>query len=86
MLVACNRRESEKESENGRKILRTRNGQKSKKEQGKGDTISLKSTWRINEREQEKIRFSDERRRMEREAAKEIRRCTNEDEQEGEGK
>ena len=55
MLLACNRRESEKESENGGKILRTRNGQKSKKEQGKGDTISLKSNWRINEREQEKI-------------------------------
>ena len=36
-------------------MLLTSNGQKSKKEQGKGDTISLKSNWRMNEREQEKI-------------------------------
>ena len=28
---------------------------KSKKEKGKGDKISLKSKWRMNEREQEKI-------------------------------
>ena len=28
---------------------------KSKKKKGKGDKISLKSNWRMNEREQEKI-------------------------------
>ena len=31
------------------------NGRKRKEEKGKGDKISLKSNWRMNEREQEKI-------------------------------
>ena len=33
----------------------TSNKGKSKKEKGQGDKISLKSNWRMNEREQEKI-------------------------------
>ena len=33
----------------------TSNEGKSKKEKGKGDNMSLKSNWRMNEREQEKI-------------------------------
>ena len=33
----------------------TSNEEKSKKEKGKGNKISLKSNWRMNEREQEKI-------------------------------
>ena len=33
----------------------TSNEGKSKKEKGKGDKISLKSNWRMKEREQEKI-------------------------------
>ena len=35
--------------------METSNEGKSKKEKGKGDKISLKSNWRMNEKEQEKI-------------------------------
>ena len=49
----CNARESKKETGKGGKILVMSNEGKSKKE--KGDKISLKSNWRMNEREQEKI-------------------------------
>ena len=64
----------------------TSNEGKSKEEKGKSDKISLKGNWRMNERARENIRrVSDERRRTEREAAKQKRRRLNEDERE-EGK
>ena len=48
-----NARESKKETGKGGKILVTSNEGKSMKKKGKGDKISLKSKWRMNEREQD---------------------------------
>ena len=45
----------ERERERVRKWRQNFTDEQWAKEQGKGDTISLKSNWRMNEREQEKI-------------------------------
>ena len=50
-----NARESKKETGKRSKILATSNEGKRKKEKRRGDKISLKRNWRMNEREQEKI-------------------------------
>ena len=50
-----NGRENRKVIEKGGAILLSNNGGKRKKEKGKGDKISLKSNWRMNESEQENI-------------------------------
>ena len=48
-----NGRDNRKGIEKGGAILLSNNGGKRKKEKGKGDKISLKSNWRMNERDQQ---------------------------------